>query len=472
MNARSNIFPTFDDEGPSLRIPPHSIEAETSVLGGLLLDNRAWDRVGDVLIEKDFYRHEHQLIFSTARELLTANRPVDVVTVFERLESVGKAGEIGGMVYLNALAQYVPSATNISRYAEIVRERSLLRQMVAAGDEIATAAFNTEGKAVEALIDQAQQKIFSLGDSRSTAQDDWQAAEEGVVEFFDNLQRQLDGHDEGVISTGLRDLDEKFDGGLRPGELVIIGARPSMGKTALALTIGMNAAAAGHFCGMLSMEMPKHEVQNRQFSMISHVHLSKVKVAKRLNDFDWSALSAAGEKVRKLPFYTTDKGSLNINQVRGMARKLKRRHGLKLLLVDYLGLMEGTDRKANRTTQLEEATRGLKMLAKELEIPIVLLAQLNREVEKRPDQEPILSDLRDCGAIEQDADIVMFVHRPFHVKPDLGPGWRYYAKLIVAKQRNGSTGRLDLRYVGENTHFLDWEGDLPTSMVRTKGGDL
>jgi len=392
-------------------VAPYSSTAEQGILGGLLLDNRLWDACGDVLKPSDFYDETNQEIYSALMVKILASKSADVITVFEAL-----GGKVE-LAYLNSLAQMEFSFSSMRQYAEIIRERAVSRDMLSASAEIATLArdHNTD---IEARVDSATGLLGKL--LPDTAEDEWQSAEEGAIEFLDAMQRQLDGEDDGVIATGLRDLDEKLNGGVRPGELVIIGARPSMGKTALAVTIGMNAAENKIPVGMFSMEMPKSELQQRQFSMLSRVHLSKIRVAERLTQYDWSSVMQAADRVRMLNFWTTDKGGLNINQVRSRARKLKRRYGLKLLLVDYLGLMEGTDRKANRTTQLEEATRGLKMLAKELKIPIILLAQLNREVEKRTDNIPILSDLRDSGAIEQDADIVIFVHRAFDVKPGRG----------------------------------------------------
>lgn len=474
MSAVLTPMDGFPDERiAQLRMPPHSIEAESSVLGALLLDNTAWDRVGDMLTDGDFYRYEHRLVYAAIAGLINACKPADVVTVFEALQSTGKHDEAGGLAYLNSLGQYVPSASNIRRYAEIVRERSVLRKLVSAADEIATTAFNTQGTPVDEILDRAQQKIFAVGET-GAPRDDWESADTGIVLLLDRVQAGADGETPSFIPTGLRDLDEKLDGGMRDGELIVLAARPGMGKSALALTIGQNVATAGHQVGFLSMEMPKAEVRNRQLSMSAHIHLSKVKRPERLNDLDWSNLSRAVDEIRHLPLYVSDQSNLNINQVRLKARALKRRHGLRLLIVDYLGLMAGTDHKAPRAYQLEEATKGLKALAKELGMPVVLLAQVSREVEKRPDPMPILSDLRDTGAAEQDADIVIFIHRPIESKPELNAEWKYYAKLSIAKQRNGAKGYLHMTYVGENVRFMDWpEGQgAPSNGVRVKGGDL
>lgn len=455
----------------TLRVPPHSIESETAVLGALLINNAAWDRVGDLLTEADFYRDEHRLLFGAIAALINGSKPADVVTVFERLRDQGLAEKAGGLGYINGLAQYLPSAANVRRYAEIVREKSVLRQLVEASDEIATAAFNPGDKTAADLLDQAQQTIFKLGD-KGAPRDDWQDSQDGVTQVLDDIQARHDGEDD-FTPTGLKDLDDKLNGGLRPGNVVVIAARPSMGKTALAMTIAEHVATnEGLPVGILSMEMPKPEVQNRRVSMRSGVPFHKILRPERMNDIEWGQMSAAVETLTKVPLYVSDQTALTINQVRAKARALKRRHGLRVLVIDYIGLMEGTDRKANRATQLGEVSRGLKALAKELDIAILLLAQLNREVEKRPNMRPILADLRECGDIEQDADVIVFVHRPYQVKPDMGDEWKPYAELIVGKNRSGTCGHIHAHFAGATMRFFDWQGEIPTSMVRTKGGDL
>jgi replicative DNA helicase len=468
MNMNEPFEPM--DEVAHLRVPPHSIESEGSVIGALLLDNGAWDRIADLLVETDFYRAENRLIFHAIASLVNANRGADVVTVFEHLQRHGKAADAGGLAYINELAQYLPSPGNIRRYAEIVREKSIFRRLVTASDEIATAAFNPGDKTAAEVLDGAQQAIFGLSD-QGAPRDDWQGSDEGVTVVLDGIQRRHDG-EEDFLATGLKALDDRLDGGMRPGEVIVIAGRPSMGKTALALTIAENAAMAGQPVGVLSMEMPKAQVHNRRVSMRSNIPLHKIKRPERMSDFDWSTLTATVEKMRHTPLYVSDQTALTINQVRSKARALKRRHGLRVLVIDYIGLMEGTDRKANRATQLGEVSRGIKALAKELDMTVLLLAQLNREVEKRPNMRPILADLRECGDIEQDADVIVFVHRPFHVKPDLGPEWKNYAELIAGKLRDGETGLMDACYEGHTVRFFDWAGEKPSSLARVKGGDL
>jgi len=400
--------------------------------------------------------------------------------VLEQLERQGKADEVGGIAYLGRLANEVPNASNIRRYAEIVRERAVLRGLVAASDEMATLAFNPDGKTVDEVLDAAQSKVFALAEDRVAARDDWHDAASGMVELVDQMNAQAEGTAAPDFTpTGLADLDERLNGGLRGGELIVLSARPRMGKTALALCIADYIASLGKPAGFFSMEMPKQQVYARQLSLRSRIHLSRLKRAERLKDYDWPTITESVENIRKLPFFVTDTGNLNINQIRARARGLARRQGqLGVLVVDYLGLMSGTDPKQPRVYQLEEATKGLKALAKELNVPVILLAQVKRTVEERADQMPMLSDLRDSGAIEQDADIVLFVHREWEVKKGLADEWKYHAKLSVAKVRDGEPGQMDLMYIGENTKFMNWpEGqELPTSMVRSaagsKGGDL
>ena len=481
MNAR-HTGPGLDDafeaagDVAMLRIPPHSIEAESSVLGGLLLDSSAWDRVGDLLTDSDFFRMEHRLVYTAIGALANANRQTDVVAVFDQLQNIGKGDEVGGLRYLNSLAQYVPSASNIRRYAEIVRERSILRQLVSASDEIATAAFNTQGKPVATILDEAQAKVMALSEEGN--RDDWDDSDRSIADFLDSLNARATGQAKVAFTpTGLTDLDSILNGGTRPGQLVVIAARPSVGKTALALSIAEHVAGpeVRGAVGVMSMEMEKPELLERRTSMNTRIHLTRIQRPERLNDTDWPKITHAIDSIRQARVSVSDKAGLNINQVRARARAMKRRlGGLELLVVDYLGLMPGIDRKMSRTYQIEEITQGLKMLGKELGCSVVLLVQLSREVEKRVGQRPQMSDLRDSGSIEQDADIVIFINRPHQASPSLGDEWKYYAELIVAKNRNGPLGSVHAQYIGENVRFSDWpqEVELPRSQVRTKGGDL
>lgn len=458
-------------EVAQLRIPPHSVEAESCVLGGLLLNNRAWDVVGDLLAADDFFRYEHRLVFDAIAALVNATKPADVVTVFEHLQRAGHAAEAGGLAYIAGLAQQVPSASNIRRYAEIVRERSILRLLVSTSDEIATAAFNPDGRTVEAILDDAQHKLLAISESGGKT-DDWQSMDQAMVEFLDRIERQSKpGAQPDYTPTHLRELDERLDGGMRDGELIVIAARPGMGKSAAGLTIADNVATRERKpVGYFSMEMPKAQLQNRAMSMRSRIHLSRIKRPERLRDYDWPSITEGVETLRHAPLHISDQSGLNINQLRSKARALHRRCGkLGLIVVDYLGLMPGLDPKMLRTYQIEQITQGLKNLAKELGCPIILLVQVKRDVDERPDQMPQLSDLSDSASIEKDADIVVFIHRPIKAKPDLGDEWKPYARAFVAKLRDGEPGYFDLWYTGENTHFSDWPSDQepPRSHVRT-----
>lgn len=478
MNARTDDNFLLADDVARLRIPPHSIEAESSVLGSLLLDNRGWDRVGDLLTESDFYRHEHRLVFTAIAAQINASKPADVVTIFAELQKAGTTEEAGGLTYLNALAQTNLSAANVRRYAEIVRERSVLRRLITVSDEISAAAFSQQGKGVDGLLDEAMAKVMAINPEASG--EDWESMESMVTQELEMIQARADGDDserpKDFIPTGLADLDEILDGGTRAGQLVIIGARPGMGKSALADTIGLHAAKLGFPVGKFSMEMQNHEGGQRAISATARIPLHALRRPERMSQEHWANLTRGIEDLRGLPFYSNDKGGLNINQVRAKARALRRRFGLRLLIVDYLQLMSGTDSRAPRTYQLEEASRGLKALAKELGIPVIALVQVNRGVEKEADQMPRMSDIKDCGAIEQDADVILMIDRPIQRKNDLDAEWKFYAKGLLAKQRGGRCGPLDFTYIGENTRFADWpkETPVPTSQVRVArgGGDL
>ncbi len=447
-----------------LRVPPHSIEAEASVLGALLLDSESWHRVGDLLAETDFYRLEHRLIFAAMSAMIGARRGIDPVTVHDELQSAGKADEAGGLSYIASLAQGVASANNIQRYAEIVRERAILRKLVGAGDEIAAAALNTDGKSVEAVLDEAEQKVFAIGQAhKGVRNDDWINAYDGMVAHSAILERRHSGE---IIAwpTGLHDLDEYLEGGMRPGELIIVGARPSMGKTALGLTIGVHMASALSV-GLLSMEMSHSEVNDRLTAMLGNVSMTSVKRPAKGEGLQWDRVMDGVEKAKQLRLHISDMGGLNINQVKAKARSMKRSRGLDVLIVDYIGLMSGLNPKDNRNAQLGEVSRGLKNLAKELQIAVLCLAQLNRKSEERPDQMPQMSDLRDSGEIEQDADVIIFIKRPIMANPELGDEWKYYAKLSVAKNRQGRCGYLDLSYLGEQTRFSSWAGEAPKKVI-------
>jgi len=448
-----------DNEVARLRIPPHSIESESSVLGGLLLDNGAWDRVGDLLKDVDFYRHEHRLIFTAIAQLVNASKPADVITVFEQLQTIGKADEVGGLTYLNSLAQYVPSAANIRRYAEIVRERGILRKLISASDEIATSAFNPQGVPVAKILDQAEQKIFKIGEEGSRMKQGFQSMDTLVVDLLDRVQEMADNdNDVTGVPTGFIDLD-RMTSGLQAGDMVVLAARPSMGKTAFAVNIAEHVALnEGLPVAIFSMEMGAAQLAVRIVGSIGRIDQGHLRTGK-LSDEEWPRLTEAIERLRTISLHIDETPGLTPSELRANARRLARQCGkMGLIVVDYLQLMSGSNSSGsdNRATELGEISRGLKMLAKELQCPVIALSQLNRSVEQRTDKRPMMSDLRESGAIEQDADIIMFIYRDdYYNKDSKEPG---VAEVIIGKQRNGPTGTVKLAFLKPLTRFESLAG--------------
>jgi replicative DNA helicase len=447
-----------DPQIAQLRIPPHSLEAEASVLGGLLLDNSAWDRVGDVLIDNDFYRYEHRHVFGAISGLINSSRPADVITVYEHLQSLGKAEEVGGLAYLNSLAQYVPGATNIRRYAEIVRERSILRKLVSASDEIATSAFNPQGREVAKILDEAEQKIFSIGEEGSRMKQGFQPMASLVVELLDRVEEMSQNpNDITGVPTGFYDFDH-MTSGLQPGDLIVLAARPSMGKTALAINIAEHVALnEGLPVAVFSMEMGASQLAIRIVGSIGRIDQGRLRTGK-LNPDEWPRLTESIEKLRNVSLHIDETPGLTPSELRANARRLARQCGkLGLIVVDYLQLMSGSSSDGeNRATEIGEISRGLKMLAKELQCPVIALSQLNRSVETRTDKRPLMSDLRESGAIEQDADVIMFIYRDdYYNKDSKEPG---VAEVIIGKQRNGPTGTVKLAFLKPITKFESLAG--------------
>jgi replicative DNA helicase len=443
-----------DRQVAQLRIPPHSIEAESSVLGGLLLDNAAWDRVGDLLVDQDFYRYEHRMIYAAIGVLINGSKPADVITVFEQLQNLGKAEEVGGLAYLNSLAQYVPSAGNIRRYAEIVRERSILRKLVTASDEISTNAFNPKGRPVATILDESEQKIFNIGEEGARTKQGFQSMDTLVVDLLDRVQEMADNpNDVTGVPTGFYDLD-RMTAGFQAGDLIVLAARPSMGKTALAINIAEHVALnEGLPVAVFSMEMGAAQLAVRIVGSIGRIDQGHLRTGK-LTDEEWPRLTEAIEKLRTISLHIDESAGLTSSELRANARRLSRQCGkLGLIVVDYLQLMSGSSSDGeNRATELGEISRGLKMLARELQCPVIALSQLNRSVEQRPDKRPMMSDLRESGAIEQDADIIMFIYRDEYYTKDAckEPG---VAEVIIAKQRNGPTGVVKLAFLRHITKF-------------------
>jgi len=438
------------------RNAPWSSESEQSVLGALLLDNGAIDRIAELKAEA-FFDGANRRIFVAILSLLNTGKPADVITVFERLQATGELADAGGLPYLNALAQSVPSAANIVRYAGLVMERAKARALMAAGASAVEAAAD-QATPIDERIERVSAELMRLleqGAQRSAT-----PLAELLVRHTEIIEARANDRIR-VTPTGLIDLDNMLNGGIRPGNLVILGARPSMGKTALALTMAMHMAG-GAGVGFLSMEMSEEELGDRGVALLGHLDLSDVQRPPQGGEF-WERLVEATEMAAGKKLYVDDQGGLTLAQVRAKARAMKRKHNIGVLMVDYLQLMSGTDPKLNRTYQLEEITRGLKTLGKELDIVVVALAQVKRTVDGMPG----LADLKDSGAIEQDADVVAFIHRPIQTKPDLGPDFENYAQMFVAKNRQGRTGLLDLAYVGRETRFSSWSGPAPTATPNT-----
>ena len=448
-----------DKQVAQLRIPPHSQEAESSVLGGLLLDNNSWDKVADLLVEADFYRYEHRLVFASITTLVNTNRPADVITVFEQMQSQGKAEEVGGLAYLNSLAQYVPSSANIRRYAEIVRERSILRKLVSVSDEIATSALNTNGRPVTNILDEAEQKIFSIGEEGSRMRQGFQSMDKLVVQLLDRVEEMSQNpNDITGVPTGFFDLD-RMTSGMQAGDLIVLAARPSMGKTALAINIAEHVALQEDLpVAVFSMEMGASQLAIRIVGSIGRIDQGRLRTGKLIDD-EWPRLSDAIERLKTVSLSIDETPGLTTSELRASARRLARSCGkLGLVVVDYLQLMSGSGGGdgENRATELGEISRGLKMLAKELQCPVIALSQLNRGVEQRTDKRPMMSDLRESGAIEQDADVIMFIYRDdYYNKDSKEPG---VAEIIIAKQRNGPTGTVKLTFLKPITKFESYAG--------------
>ena len=434
MNARiERAHLTADDEPTWTRMPPHSIEAEQSVLGGLLLNNSAWDCVADLLTETDFYRHEHRTIFAVIGTMITVNNPADVITVFERLQTLRKSDECGGISYLNALAQSVPSAANLRRYAEIVRERAIKRQIIAVCDEVATMAFGSAD--AQDVLDRAASTFGQLERAGERAAP--RAIESLLASALDRYSDLADGKAIPALSTGVAPLDRLLNGGLRPCKVYGLAARPSVGKSAAGRYIGLHAAKRGAPTLLLSQEMPGDEVTDCVVAQVGGIDSERLQTGK-LDDSDWSRLADAADEVRGWPFFVDDQGGLSLADIRAKARSIK---GLQVLILDYLQLSKSTLKNATTNDQVAEISKGLKALAMELKIAVVVLSQLNRDVEKRADREPQLSDLRDSGAIEQDLDVAAML---WTLREDDDGirlvGWK------IAKHRGGRKGRFVMRF--------------------------
>lgn len=428
-------------------------------MGGLLLDNTAFDRVIDLVSAEDFYRFDHRLIFQQIAKLVAATKPADVITVFESLSSLGKAEEVGGLAYLNALAQNTPSAANIRRYAEIVRDRGILRKLISVSDEIAGDAFNPQGKEVRQMLDAAESKIFSIAEEGSRGAAGFVEIKPllaHVVERIDELFARDSTNDVTGVPTGMLDLD-RMTSGLQEGDLIIVAGRPSMGKTAFSVNIGENVAIdSGLPVAIFSMEMGGTQLAMRMLGSVGRIDQQRLKTG-RLKDEDWPKLTSAIQRMNDAPIFIDETPALSSIELRSRARRLARKCGkLGLIIVDYLQLMSANAPGENRATEISEISRNLKSLAKELNCPVIALSQLNRSLEQRPNRRPVMSDLRESGAIEQDADLILFIYRDEVYNPD-SPD-KGTAEIIIGKQRNGPIGQVRMTFLGQFTKFDNYTG--------------
>ena len=449
-------FSSSDTQLDQIKLPPHSVEAEQSVLGGLLLEATALDKVADLMTADDFYRHEHRLIFRQIVRLSEQAKPIDVITVAEALEIAGELDKVGGLPYLGGLAQNVPSAANIRRYGEIVRERSIMRKLAEVGTDIASSAYNPTGRDAAQLLDEAESKVFEIAEAGSKGKQGFIAMPpllSQVVERIETLYARDYPSDITGTATGFTDLD-RMTSGLQPGDLVIVAGRPSMGKTAFSINIAENVAMDSKLpVAIFSMEMAATQLAMRMLGSVGKLNQHDLRTG-RLQDDDWGRLTHALGKLNDAPIHIDESAALSALDLRARSRRLHRQNnGLGLIVVDYLQLMSSNAGRAseNRATEISEISRSLKALAKELHVPVIALSQLNRSLEQRPNKRPVMSDLRESGAIEQDADLILFIYRDEVYNsdsPDKGK-----AEIIIGKQRNGPIGKIELAFRGEYTRF-------------------
>jgi replicative DNA helicase len=439
--------------------PPHSIEAEQAVLGALLIDGSAWDQVADIVVAADFYRPDHSLIYEALGSLVTMGRPGDVVTVSEQLERLGKLEEAGGLAYLGTLARDTPTAANVRAYASIVHERALLRSLIEAGRAIAASVFSDDGLTARELVDRAEARVFEIAEAGTRLGS-------GAVRVGNLLPTLIDKIDEWHtnpnklrgLATGFTDFDHKT-GGLRGGDLIVIAGRPSMGKTTLAVNIAEYAAVNPDIkasVAIFSMEMPSEQLVTRMLSSIGHVPLNSIRTG-RISDDDWVRITSATSQLSEARIFIDESPGLTPTELRARARRIKREHGLNLVVVDYLQLMQVPGSKENRATEIAEISRGLKALAKELDVPVIALSQLNRSVEQRTEKKPVMSDLRESGAIEQDADMILLIYRDEVY--DKNTTKKGIAEIDLAKHRNGEIGMFLLTFQGQFTRFVNFAPD-------------
>ncbi|MCB1559647.1 MAG: replicative DNA helicase [Xanthomonadales bacterium] len=458
----ANEFNDYDfDESPrrleTARVPPNSVDAEQSVLGGLMLSPDKWTDIADRITEEDFYRRDHRLIFRAIAELAEDNKPFDAVTLGEWLESRGKDAEIGGSAYLIELAATTPSAANIKAYADIVREKSILRQLIEVGTDIVNDGYQPDGRSSAEVLEKAEQDVFRIAEAGSRGRQGFVRINGALKDAFEVLQQRFNNRGELTgLPTGLRDLDE-MTSGLQKSDLIILAARPAMGKTSLALNIAQNAAIKTRkAAAVFSMEMSAPQLAFRLMSSLGRIDQSRLKTG-NLEDEDWPRVTSAISMLSDAKIFIDDTPALSPIDLRSRARRLAREHDLGVIVIDYLQLMQVPGNKETRATEISEISRSLKALAKELDIPVIALSQLNRSLESRTDRRPVMADLRESGAIEQDADIILFIYRDeYYNKESAEKG---VAEVIIGKHRNGPTGSVKLAFMGQYTLFADLSRD-------------
>ncbi|HYW92707.1 MAG TPA: replicative DNA helicase [Gammaproteobacteria bacterium] len=442
---------TMVGDPAAMRIPPHSLEAEQAVLGGLMLDNSRWDEIADRLAEEDFYRREHQLIFRAIRHLADRGDPADVVTVSEWLEGQDLAERVGGLAYVGAMAKETPSAANIRAYADIVRQRAILRELIRVGTEISNAGYQPEGRDSSSLLDHAEGLVFEIAERGARGRKGFVPIKQLLTAAVDRIDTLFHSASPLTgLATGLNDFD-RITAGLQAGDLIIVAGRPSMGKTSFAMNLAEHASIRDRVpTAIFSMEMPGDQLAMRMISSLGRIDQSKVRTG-NLDDDDWPRITSAVSLMSEATLFIDDTPALTPTDLRARARRLKREHGLGLVVIDYLQLMQVAGTVENRTTEISEISRSLKALAKELDLPVIALSQLNRNLEQRPNKRPVMSDLRESGSIEQDADVIVFIYRDEvynEDSPDRGT-----AEVIIGKQRNGPTGTVRLTFLGQYTRF-------------------
>ncbi|MGB0941614.1 MAG: replicative DNA helicase [Marinomonas sp.] len=443
----------------AIKLPPYSVEAERSVVGGLMLDPNAWDKVSELVVSDDFYRPEHKQIFAVIAKLADESEPIDVVTIGEKLDKRGELEDVGGMAYLIEMAEATPSSANIASYADIVRERSVLRRLITTTNEISTRAFHPEGLTAAEVLDEAERKIFQIaegGDKKGgprIASDILSATVDKIDELY---------HQEGEItglSTGFTDLDA-MTSGLQKSDLVIVAGRPSMGKTTFAMNLVENAAMITDMpVVVFSLEMPSEQLMMRMLSSLGRIDQTRMRSGQLLQE-DWDKLMSAVKMLKDRKLFIDDTAGISPTEMRSRVRRIAREHGdgkVALIMIDYLQLMQIPGYSEGRTNEISEISRSLKAIAKEMECPVIALSQLNRSLENRPNKRPVNSDLRESGAIEQDADIISFVYRDEVYNEDTP--YKGVAEIIIGKQRNGPIGTCRLSFVGKFTRFEDLSPD-------------